>query len=379
MFADNWKISLRQISRLMILDLFGLSSLILPGILADMTGADGIICLILGMGAGIILLGLIQGNLRHMQGSYYAYMRESMGQLVADIFSVFYLLYFIVLAGYVVYQLNILIMVWLLPEGSYRMVEILILILAAYGTIRGIEGRVRVYEILFWFLAIPLLVMLLLAAFSVNTDYWTPLLFSNGKLYMENSITVWVFLVPLVGLLFLKPFCKKSEKIARCGKTALVSVTAINIVIYLILLGTFGQNTLQVLKRPIITLMSMVNLPGGFFPRQDVTMMAIWFFALFALLHTGIFQGTLILKELCHEEKTNYSIWVVLILVFLTGNSFMENSFMEEVFEKYQQWIVLPGMFGILLIVPLVHHIRTYWNGRKGGKKQCKEDIQQES
>lgn len=377
MFADNWKISLRQISRLMILDLFGVSSLLLPGILADMTGADGIICLLLGMGAGMIMLGLIQGNLKNMQGSYYAYMQETMGQILADVFLVFYLVYFIALAGYVLYQFDILILGWLLPEGSYLGVEMLVLILVAYGTIRGIEGRVRVYEILFWFLAIPLLVMLLFAAFSVKPDYWTPVLFSNGKYYMENSIIVLAFLVPLVGLLFLKPFCKNEEKIARCGKIALITVTVINIIIYLILLGTFGQKTMQVLERPVITLMSMVNLPGGFLPRQDVTMTAIWFFALFALLHTGIFQGTLLLKELCREEKTNYSLWAVVILVFLAGNSFMENSFMEDIFIKYQQWIVLPGLFGILLIVPMVYNIRKYWRGRKGGGKQCGKNMQQ--
>lgn len=368
MFANNWKISLRQISRLMILDLFGLSSLILPGKLAGMTGADGIIPLTAGMCGGLLLLALIEGNLKHMQGSYYGYMKENTGQLLADVFMVFYLMYFIVLAGYVVYQMNILISNWLLPEASYRLLELLLVALAAYGTIRGIEGRARVYEILFWFLGIPLFIMLILAAFSVNADYWTPLLYSDGKIFVENSITVWVFLLPLAGLLFLKPFCRKPERIAICGKKAVLTVTAVNIVIYLMLTGTFGQNTVQVLKRPVITLMSMINLPGGFFPRQDVIMTAVWFFALFALLHTGVFQGTLILKELCHEKKTNYSMWVVLVLVFLTADSFMENGFMENIFEAYQRWIVLPGMFGILLFVPLVCRIR---NCRKGGKKPC--------
>lgn len=371
MFADNWKISLRQISRLLILDLFGLSSLILPGILAGMTGADGMICLILGMGGGFILLGLIQGNLKHMQGSYYDYMKENMGQLLSDIFMVFYFVYFIVLAGYVVYQINQLILSWLLPEGSYWLVEVLVLLLAAYGTMRGIEGRARIYEILFWFLGIPLIVMLALAAVSVNPDQWTPLLYTPGKKYALNSITVWSFLLPMAGLLFLKPFCQKPERLAKCGKKAIITVTMVNLVIYLILIGSFGRNTVQVLKHPVITLMSMVSLPGGFFPRQDVTMVSVWFFALFALLHTGVFQGTLILKELCHETKTNYSMLVVLILIFLTGNSFLGNSFMEGIFEAYQQWIVLPGMVGILLLVPLIYRIRTCWKKRKGGKKKC--------
>ncbi len=56
MFAENWKISLRQIRRLLILDLFGMSSLMLPGIFTSLTGADGIFCLLLGMAAGAVLL-----------------------------------------------------------------------------------------------------------------------------------------------------------------------------------------------------------------------------------------------------------------------------------------------------------------------------------
>lgn len=375
MFADNWKISLRQISRIMILDLFGLSSLVLPKMLADMTGADGIFCFILGLAGGILLLGLIQGNVQYMQGSYYEYLKKTMGQIISDIFMVFYLLYFIILAGYVLYQLDILILSWLLPKGNYWVVEVLLLLLAAYGTFRGIEGRVRIYEILFWFLGIPLLIMLIFAAGSVDTDMWTPIFSTNGKEYMRHSITVWSYLLPLSGLLFLKQFVKKPEKLVKSGKIAVVAVTVLNIAVYLILIGNFGQKTVQILKHPVITLMGMVDLPGGFFTRQDVTMTAIWFFALFALLHTGVFQGTLIMKQLCNEKKSNYSMWVILILIFFIGDSFIKNGFMKAVFEAYQERIALPGVLFILIAVPLVYRVRGFMKKREGGKKSCENQA----
>lgn len=375
MFADNWKISLRQISRIMILDLFGLSSLVLPKMLADMTGADGIFCFILGLAGGILLLGLIQGNVQYMQGSYYEYLKKTMGQILSDIFMVFYLLYFIILAGYVLYQLDILILSWLLPKGNYWVVEVLLLLLAAYGTFRGIEGRVRIYEILFWFLGIPLLIMLIFAAGSVDTDMWTPIFSTNGKEYMKHSITVWSYLLPLSGLLFLKQFVKKPEKLVKSGKIAVVAVTVLNMAVYLILIGNFGQKTVQILKHPVITLMGMVDLPGGFFTRQDVTMTAIWFFALFALLHTGVFQGTLIMKQLCNEKKSNYSMWVILILIFFIGDSFIKNGFMKAVFEAYQERIALPGVLFILIAVPLVYRVRGFMKKREGGKKSCENQA----
>lgn len=369
MFADNWKISLRQISRIMILDLFGLSSLVLPRIVADMTGADGIVCFLLGMSGGILLLGVIQGNVRYMEGSYYQYLKKTMGQILSDVFMVFYLLYFIILAGYVLYQLDILILSWLLPKGNYWMVEVLLLLLAAYGTFRGIEGRVRIYEILFWFLGIPLLIMLIFGTGSVDTDIWTPVFYTNGGGYMEHSITVWSYLLPLSGLLFLKEFAQKPERLVKSGKIAVITVTILNIVIYLILIGNFGQKTVQVLKHPVITLMGMVDLPGGFFTRQDVTMTAIWFFALFALLHTGVFQGTLIMKQLCNEKKSNYSMWMALIFIFFIADSFIKNGFMEDIFKAYQERIALPGMLVILIIVPLVYQVRRIMKKPEGGKK----------
>ena len=160
MFAENWKISLRQVRRILVLDLFGLSSLMVPGILSSMSGADGVFCLALGMAGGIALLWLMQKNLQGMEGDYYHYMETHVGQWLADIFMVFYYLYFVLLCGFVLYQAAVLALVWLLPEGSYFWVSALLLLLAAYGTVRGIEGRARVYEIIFWFLGIPLLAML---------------------------------------------------------------------------------------------------------------------------------------------------------------------------------------------------------------------------
>ena len=50
MFADNGKISLRQIKRLLIFNIFGMASLLLPDILAGRSGVDGavaILCLAL--------------------------------------------------------------------------------------------------------------------------------------------------------------------------------------------------------------------------------------------------------------------------------------------------------------------------------------------
>lgn len=349
------------------MDIFGMSSLMLPGILSSMTGADGIFCLLIGAIAGAVLLWLVGANLKHIKQDYYGYMKETAGQLLGDIFMVFYFLYFVSLCGYVLNQVTMLILTWLLPEGSWTGVSILLLLLGVYGSMRGIEGRARVYEIIFWFLGIPLLVMLFFAIQEVNTSYWTPIVASGGIQLFGGSTAVLIFLLPFTALLFLKPFCKKPEKMVSSAGNALFTVIFLNMLIYLILVGVFGQNTMGILERPIITLMGMVNLPGGFFTRQDVLMTAVWFFTLFALFNTGIFQGTLILKELCQQSENRWILVAVATAAFFIGKGFYQYSFLTEVFEIYQSQVALPGMFFILVVLLFLHWMKTSRNVQRGG------------
>lgn len=367
MFADNWKISLRQIRRLLILDLFGMSSLMLPRIFSSMKGADGIFCLFLGGAGGMALLWLMGANLKRIEKDYYHYMKNTAGEFLGDVFMAFYFLYFVTLSGYVLYQLTTLVLSWLLPDGSWLGVSLLLLLLGVYGSIQGIEGRARVYEIIFWFLGIPLLIMLFFAAGDVNPSYWTPIVASDGSSLLEGSVAVLIFLLPITALLFLIPYCRTPKKMAACAKSSLFVVIFVNLVIYLILLGIFGTNTMGVLSRPVITLMGMIKLPGGFFTRQDVLMTAVWFFALFALLNTGIFQGTLLIKELLQRPQNRWCVWATAVLVFFIAKGFFEHSFLEDVFQRYQIWVALPGMFLILLILLAAHKVRTGKRVREGG------------
>ena len=114
------------------------------------------------------LLWLMGANLKRIEKDYYHYMKNTAGEFLGDVFMAFYFLYFVTLSGYVLYQLTTLVLSWLLPDGSWLGVSLLLLLLGVYGSIQGIEGRARVYEIIFWFLGIPLLIMLFFAAGDVN-------------------------------------------------------------------------------------------------------------------------------------------------------------------------------------------------------------------
>ena len=96
-------------------------------------------------------------------------------------------------------------------------------------------------------------------------------------------------------------------------------------------------------------------------------MTAVWVFALFALFHTGMFQGTLILQQLSQKPGNRWSLWATAAAVFFIAKGFFEHSFLSEVYESYQVWVALPGMFLILLILLLLRQIKAGKKIPKGG------------
>ncbi len=350
MFSNNQKISVRQIGRLLILDLFGVGSLLLPGMLSRVAGPDGVFCILAALGMGLVYVWVLGKVLDQMQEDYYSYMKNRIGVIGSDLLMVFYLFLFLLTASFVLYQLTGLIRAWLLPEGGYPFVSFLLVLLAAYATVRGLEGRARIYEILFWLLFGPLLVMLLLAARNTNVDYWTPVFFTEPARFFRGTLWVFAFFLPVFFVLFLKPYCAKPQKLKGCAAKAMMIAAGALAVLYLILLGNFGTKALSALKRPAITLMSMVKLPGGFFARMDAFMTAIWFFSLFALMNTGVFYAGHILKELFHEKKTHYSLLAVLAGCYMIGQWFFGYGEAVELFASFLMRIALPA----LVVLPLL-------------------------
>lgn len=366
MFSNNQVISLRQIRRLLILDLFGLSSLLLPGILSDIAAGDGIFCILAGTLLAFIYLWILKMLINRMEKDYYSYMKKTTGIVFSDICMIFYSFFFILVSAFVIYQLTGLVRAWLLPEGSYRVICFLILLFAAYATVRGIEGKARIYEILFWIVVLPLLVMLIFASKEVNPNYWTPVFHTAWPTFIDGSVIVFTFLLPMIFILFLKPFCSQPKKIFKSASAALIMVAVINMASYLILIGTFQSKTTHVLSRPIITLMSMVTFPGGFLARLDAIMTAVWFVSLFALLNTSISYGSHILRDLFSEKKTHFCLGLTLIGVFLACILFFEQPLAVDFFYSYIRFAAMPVVILLPILFLLIGGIRNKNDRRKG-------------
>lgn len=291
MFSENNQISGRQVFRLLTYDFLGMGTLLLPTMLADTAGRDGIFCILAGILSTFLYLKLLRYLLKGMKTSYPDFLKQKCGKICGYVLWGGYFLYFILMASYTAYLFSTLMLNGLVENVSFYLVLLLILLLAFYGMAGGIEGRARVYEILFWFLMIPLFLMLFAACREVKPAYWSPVFMADGKELLSGSYYV-LFCYSMVSIvLFLKEYVADRRKCVGAAEKAVWFSGGVFAALYLILIGLFGVEALAQMKFPAVTMMSRVQVTGGFLKRTDAFMFSIWFFTLYAMLNSMVFYS----------------------------------------------------------------------------------------
>lgn len=291
MFSENNQISGRQVFRLLTYDFLGMGTLLLPTMLADTAGRDGIFCILAGILSTFLYLKLLRYLLKGMKTSYPDFLKQKCGKVCGYVLWGGYFLYFILMASYTAYLFSTLMLNGLVENVSFYLVLMLILLLAFYGMAGGTEGRARVYEILFWFLMIPLFLMLFAACREVKPAYWSPVFVADGKEVLSGSYYV-LFCYSMVSIvLFLKEYVADRKKCVGAAEKAVWFSGGVFAALYLILIGLFGVEALAQMKFPAVTMMSRVQVTGGFLKRTDAFMFSIWFFTLYAMLNSMVFYS----------------------------------------------------------------------------------------
>ena len=332
MFSENNQISGRQVFRLLTYDFLGMGTLLLPTMLADTAGRDGIFCILAGILSTFLYLKLLRYLLKGMKTSYPDFLKQKCGKVCGYVLWGGYFLYFILMASYTAYLFSTLMLNGLVENVSFYLVLLLILLLAFYGMAGGIEGRARVYEILFWFLMIPLFLMLFAACREVKPAYWSPVFVADGKEVLSGSYYV-LFCYSMVSIvLFLKEYVADRKKCVGAAEKAVWFSGGVFAALYLILIGLFGVEALAQMKFPAVTMMSRVQVTGGFLKRTDAFMFSIWFFTLYAMLNSMVFySGNLAAKVIrdcggyLEGKKRMLPYLILLLLVYGVAVLFYRN------------------------------------------------------
>lgn len=147
MFSSNDKISSRQIKRLLVFDVFGAASLLLPSQLAKSGNGIGLWSILAGTVFAGVYLWLLHSCCCRMPSDYMAYLKTGWGSFLSRLFYVCYAILSIVTCAWAAKLLAELMCGTLLDSTQFASALLVILLLALYGAAAGMEARARVYEL----------------------------------------------------------------------------------------------------------------------------------------------------------------------------------------------------------------------------------------
>lgn len=292
-FAQNESISPRQLYRLYVFNLLGVGTLVLPNNLAKL-GKYAFISIALGVFMAWLFMWIVS-EVRERRKTIYDRSIDKTKYAKILIYDLIIAIYELSQAAFLAWIFVKLIRDSLIPDESFTVVLLVIMAVCAYALSGGVECRARVYEVVFFFVLIPLAAMLLFAISDVRFDY----LMIKDRVGVDFGIAdifagayyVFAASISVFNVLFVKE--RTASQIRGSVSKAIFTYAGILFLLYAVLLGNFGKYSLSEIEFPAVVLMSDVQIKGSFFKRADALMLSVWFFTLFSVLNMSLYYAVL--------------------------------------------------------------------------------------
>lgn len=292
-FAQNESISPRQLYRLYVFNLLGVGTLVLPNNLAKL-GKYGFISIALGVFMAWLFMWIVS-EVQEQKKSIYDRSFGKTAYAKMLIYDLIIAIYELSQAAFLAWIFVKLIRDSLIPDESFTVVLLVIMAVCAYALSGGVECRARVYEVVFFFVLIPLAAMLLFAISDVRLDY----LMIKDRVGVDFGIAdifagayyVFAASISVFNILFVRE--RTASQIRWSVSKAILTYAGILFLLYAVLLGSFGKYSLSEIEFPAVVLMSDVQIKGSFFKRADALMLSVWFFTLFSVLIMSLYYAVL--------------------------------------------------------------------------------------
>lgn len=292
-FAQNESISPRQLYRLYVFNLLGVGTLVLPNNLAKL-GKYGFISIALGVFMAWLFMWIVS-EVRERRKNIYDRSFGKTTHVKILIYDLIIVVYELSQAAFLAWIFVKLIRDSLIPDESFTAVLLVIMAVCAYALSGGVECRARVYEVVFFFVLIPLAAMLLFAISDVRFDY----LMIKDRVGVDFGIAdifagayyVFAASISVFNILFVRE--RSVSQIRWSVSKAILTYAGILFLLHAVLLGSFGKYSLSEIEFPAVVLMSDVQIKGSFFKRADALMLSVWFFTLFSVLNMSLYYAVL--------------------------------------------------------------------------------------
>ena len=278
MFADNARISHRQLFRQIVLGLIGIYTLAIP-VFPEVSGRQGILCLLTAMAVYLLFCIYFIRIKTVMQNP-----RRYMGKILGSVFVFLYMSWLWLMGVYLLLMTARITDRFLIEGSVYWIVIVLAGIVTYLGSHQGLERRGRMAEVCFPVFLFILAGMLCLGILRMKSYYLGELGDLTLHGWLKGSYQVFCAFLPFTFLPVALGNVKKPGETGKVMRGALFLVTGILMLCLLLLQGSFGIGGYEHSRYPMVEFMAGIRIPGDFLERVDIFWVAaVMFSMLFAL------------------------------------------------------------------------------------------------
>ncbi|MFB6800482.1 endospore germination permease [Peribacillus butanolivorans] len=356
--VENFKISARQFSILVILFSIGSAILVIPGIMAQEVKQDAWIAAVIGTGIGLLLVALYIAVGRMFPTKTLVEINETLfGKWLGKAVSLMLVLFSLYSTAGLLFYVGSFLTTQIMPDTPIEAIHTLFACILIMGIRLGLEPLARSAELLFpffVFLFIVLVASIFLPPVQFKFENIQPV-FETGIKPMIHAVFLFtsIFSLPLIVLLMIFPVSVNQPKAAEknfffgilIGGICLIIIIALTILV-------LGADSSARQTYPSYLVARKLNI-GDFFQRIEAIMALMWIITIYFKM-AFFFYATVIglAQTLNMKDYRPLTLPLGMILVSLTLLIF-PNVVQKATFDK-EIWPLYASTYGLVLPILLL-------------------------
>ena len=354
------KISARQLRRIIFIEMFGAGALSVPA-LACYRGQNGFWSLVF---YGIFLAGAVaffvifSGKI--INGENLENRKISFPDFLPQPVKIIYIIRFLINAVALFYFFGKTIQTVYMPESSFLFILLPAAILLWYSLYTTLQKRARFLELIFPWIITTFIIAVILSFIGIEKamqignagELWQGILSDNIFQSMGNAYLLLLCSSPIEFLLFLRPAAEeKGNKTVWSIITATVGTFLCNAVFCFLAVRTLGPTLTSQSEWPVIKMMQLIRMPGGFLERFDILPVVFWILCMMAVLSGYLYYSWRLCLDTSKQKGIHFLFTGIVIICLLLFSYLVEkNTFLWTFYLKYKACVDFP----LSLVLPLI-------------------------
>lgn len=364
---DNDKISSTQLWIYIVMIVVGIGIFTLPRQVAETTGQDGWITVILGGVISFLNYYIITRLARRFpEDTLVEISNKVVGKYIAFILLLLFWLYMLFINAMSLRIFGEVVKMTLLIKTPVEVIIISILILALWLVRGGIEPIVRFVGIIFPIIIITVIIVIGFAVPRTDFSNLLPIMRTSPSELLKGVYTASYSYSGYESVLLIIPFIKNSGSMLKSGVIAFAIIIAIYVSLVVISLCRFGVTDVKLLIWPTLTTIRSIEVPGSFIERLEGVVMAQWILLAFTTI-VPLLYGMAVLPSRMFKHREfrhlcTFAVPIVYFLSLLPGNIVETYKFLGYIVNYLEAPLVflMPAM---LLIVSYIRKVGRRANG----------------